>query len=140
MCRSPQLDAEVFSVPKLLVPNIDCPSPDSSFLSWSGRTDRQRAEFFREIRTKSRQRTKTRQIESDRKTSESLFYKNPDRIETDRIRKANRHRTRFSGKSGQKRVTNRTRIVLSADVCLNLIKPSSQLISFPLDKIIQIAP
>ena len=51
---------------------------------------------------------------ADRKTSDSLFYKNPDkiqtadRIETDRIR-TDRHRTGFSRKSGQKSDTDRTR-------------------------------
>ena len=54
-----------------------------------------------------------------------LFLKsgqNPDRIrtanriETDRIRTAERHRTRFSGKSGQKRDKDRTRTVLSVSI------------------------
>ena len=67
----------------------DSDSPDSSVLSLSGRTDRQRTEFFMKIRTKSGQRTESRQTE------------NPDRI-----RIANRHRTGFSGKSGQKRDTD----------------------------------
>ena len=51
-----------------------------------------------------------------------VFFENPDkirtpdRIETDRIRTTDRHRTGLSGKSGQKRDTDRTRTVLSADV------------------------
>ena len=62
-----------------------------------------------------------------------LFFYNPDRIERgkiwtdrhrtenpDRIRIADRHRTRFSGKSGQKRDKDRTRTVLSADDWLGL--------------------
>ena len=115
----------------------DSESPDSSVLSLSGRTYRQRTEFF----WKSGQNPDTGQNRDrqnpDRQTSDRIFYKIPDRIRTadrietdrirtdrhrtenpDRIRTADRHRTRFSGKSGQKRDTDRTRTVLSADVCL----------------------
>ena len=98
----------------------------------NGQTDNGQP-FFK----KSRQRTGLRQRNPDRQAPDSVFSKNPDRIrkadkiETDRIRTdrhrtanpdrirtADRHRTRFSGKSGQKRDKDRTRTVLSADVCL----------------------
>ena len=100
------------------------------------RTERQRTAFFQKIPTESRQRTGSRQKNPDRQAPDSVFSKNPDRIRTadkietdrirtdrhrtanpDRIRTADRHRTRFSGKSGQKRDKDRTRTVLSADVC-----------------------
>ena len=109
--------------------------PDRLFLN-KIRTDRQRTAFFLKILTESRQRTGSRQKNSDRQTPDSIFSKNPDRIRTadrtetdkirtdrhrtenpDRIRTPDRHRTGFSGKSGQKRDTDRTRTVLSADVC-----------------------
>ena len=117
--------------------------------------------------TESRPRTGSRQKNPDRQTPDSIFSKNPDRIQTpdkietektrtdghrtaffsknpDRIRTADRiesdrfrtdrhltenpdlirtadgHWTEFSGKSGQKRDTDRTRTVLSADVCFAL--------------------
>ena len=77
----------------------------------------------------------------DRQTADRVFSRNPDkirtadRIETDRVRTdrhltenpdriqtADGHRTEFSGKSGQKRDTDRTRTVLSADVCFEEYK------------------
>ena len=50
----------------------DSESPDSSALSLSGRTDRQRTEFFLKIRTESGQRTDTGQD----------FPENPEKNET----------------------------------------------------------
>ena len=94
---------------------------------------------------KSRQYSDSRQSRDrkypDRHTPDSIFSKNPDRIRTadrietdrirtdrhltenpDRIRTADRHLTGFSGKSGQKRDKDRTRTVLSADVCSTPLK------------------
>ena len=77
----------------------DSESPDSSVLSLSGRTDRQRTEFFREIRTKPGQRTESRQTESGQTDTGQLYFsksgqnpdtgqnrdrQNPDRQTTDR--------------------------------------------------------
>ena len=86
--------------------NKDTESPNSSVLSLSGRTDRQRTAFFRKFGTVSGQRTESRQTESGQ-------------IDTgQKSRTTDRHRTLFSGKSGQKRDKGRTRKVLSADVLL----------------------
>ena len=58
----------------------------------------------------------------DRQTPDSILPKQPDRIRTaerteiDKIW-TDRHRTGFSGKFVQKRDTDRTRTVLSTDVC-----------------------
>ena len=105
------------------------------FWTKSGQTDSGQP-FFQKIPTESRQRTGSRQKNPDRQTQDSIFSKNLDRIRTadkietdkirtdrhltenpDRTRTADRHRTRFSGKCGQKRDKDRTRTVLSADVC-----------------------
>ena len=72
-------------------------------MSLTGRTDRQRAAFFLKIRTESGQLTDPRQTESGQTDTGQ------------KIRTADRHPTRFSGKSGQKRDKDRTRTVLSAD-------------------------
>ena len=49
-------------------------------------TDRQRTAIFRKFWTESGQRTGLRQKNPERQTPDSIFSRNPDRIETDRIR------------------------------------------------------
>ena len=81
------------------------------------RPDRQTPDrVFLKIRTKSGHRTESRQTESGQTDIGQDFLQNSGQ-NPDRIRTADRHRTGFSGKSGQKRDTDRTRTVLSADVC-----------------------
>ena len=70
----------------------DSESPDSSVSSLSGRTDRQRAAFFI-IWTEPGQLTEPRQTDTETDTKTDTGQK---------IRTADRHRTRFSEKSGQK--------------------------------------
>ena len=83
------------------------------------RTDRHRVVFFPKIRIESGQLTEPRQTESGQSDTRQ------------KIRTADRHRTRFSRKSGRKRDKLRTRTVLSADVWFKLQIASSQSIPPP---------